>query len=836
MKVLFQNRQNALTQRGGDTVLMERLRDGLKPLGVEVIFDLEGRQDPAGFDLVHLFNFALPDMLRHYAERAHRAGTPYVVSTLCEDVPSFHNQSRAVAATLIEYQQRGQDAQWYGKSKVDLRTIIPSPRFQNDWTAEHAAMLFTNGAGESTVLRRDYPRCAAVTEVPLGCEVSAAGSREAFIRDFGLSDFVLCVGRLESRKNQLMLLKALEHSELAVVFAGSGFSYQPDYEAAVRNFRRKGKTVVLPRLTDAQLASAYCAARVHALPSWYELPGLASLEAAHYGCSVVVSDAGTAPDYFGDTALYCDPGDEHSIYNAVLAAFYSPRQSGLQERVGQFTWERTARETYAAYQRVARKTTVQGAGIADRGAAGVPAHYDLSPDVGHAQELIERGEAAARRNEPEAALEFLKQSLAINGDSVRAVRALGAIYLSQSRISEAVEHFRRGLRLAPEDARCLSGLGMCEVMLKEHGRAHDLFVKALAIEPHNLVALMQLIECSYVLNRFEELEEVLRRYNQERPGDTNMQFCLAGCLYRLGKMSAAQEWCDRVLSTDPRHAGGMELQSLLHEAAMKQAAADKPVAIETSPKAERNTVIATPFDGNQLDQRLSELDDAKRARDFAAVKRGVAELMQRADLGSAQREHCDLLTAEVAVLEGEIIKANAIFDVIIGSNADCARAMCGKGAIAAHTGDWAGASAWFEKALTKRPEYDVALAGLGLCNAQAGDADEAWNYYRRAVGSNSENVRALLGMIEVGYALGREGEIESALENYLELHPADLEFLYALAGCYFRRGKYRETTAAVDKILLFRPDHKNALELREHVQRKMSQYRFDPAPTMQAGK
>jgi len=56
------------------------------------------------------------------------------------------------------------------------------------------------------------------------------------------------------------------------------------------------------------------------------------------------------------------------------------------------------------------------------------------------------------------------------------------------------------------------------------------------------------------------------------------------------------------------------------------------------------------------------------------------------------------------------------------------------------------------------------------------------------------------------------------LLKHLELHPANLDMLYALGRLYFKTGRYEDTADAVEKILLFNPKHSEALELMERVQ------------------
>lgn len=165
LRVLMQNRANVFTQRGGDTVLMERLKAGLEALKVEVVFDLDGTANLADFDIVHLFNFALPDMVRYFGECAERAGKPFVVSTLAEDIPHFHNQSVAFAARLMEYVSRGQSSEWWQENLPQNIPVANAQRFENAWAADHATALFSNGPGETKVLRHACVRCVYLCDV-----------------------------------------------------------------------------------------------------------------------------------------------------------------------------------------------------------------------------------------------------------------------------------------------------------------------------------------------------------------------------------------------------------------------------------------------------------------------------------------------------------------------------------------------------------------------------------------------------------------------------------------------------------------------------------------------
>ncbi|MCO6430440.1 MAG: glycosyltransferase [Deltaproteobacteria bacterium] len=814
LRVLMQNRNNAFSQRGGDTVLMEETKSRLEKLGAQVTIDVEAKEDPARYDVVHLFNFALPQMVRALAEQAASKGVPVVVTTLCEDIASFHNQSIETARKLIEYVQRGQDRSWYQTNLPDISAVQPCDGFDNRWVAEHADCLIANGESEVAVLKKAYPSLKKVQVVPVGYEIPGSATADKFVSEYGLQDFIFCVGRLETRKNQLMLLKALEDVDIPVVLAGGGFSYQPDYEKAVRSFRRKGKTLVLDRISPEMLASAYCACKVHVLPSWFELPGLVSLEAAFYERNVVVTRAGTAPDYFGDKAFYCDPGSESSILQAVLAAYYSPLKAGLKEVAMKHSWDEAARKTLEVYQ--------SAAGTAHEGTQrpeAAPAVYDFGSGVTEFQELLERGELAAKSKDFEKAHDFLAKAERINPQSARLLRARGAVYLAQGQVELARQYFERGVLVDPSNAKLQSGLGMCAMQRNDYEDAYRLFSKALEISPNDLVAILQLIECSYTINKYDKLEAVLRRYVSEHSGDIEMKYCLAGCLYKCGQFGEAERIAEDVLAQRPDHLGAKQLVSAISEGKQtREAVSPQPVIPAAQQAPQTQQIGFSALDAS--DEKLIEIEELKRKKEYSKVRGMCETFLGNSGLLEHQRERAELVLAEVKVLQGEIADAERSYDEILGRNARCARALCGKGAISANRNEWEKAREFFESANKLEPHYDVPWAGLGVCNYWANDFEGAWNCFSAASRINPENVRALLGIIELGYSMKRLKEVEAAIKGYLEMHPVDLEFIYSLAGCYFAQDKLDEAISEVNKITLFDPANARAQELREMIDQK----------------
>jgi glycosyltransferase involved in cell wall biosynthesis len=357
LKILMRIRRDALSHPGGDTVVMEKLREGLRRLGHTVDLDLESGSDASRYDIVHLSNLTLPGMVAPFAAEASAKGVPFVIHGFLEDWPRFLNRALAAALVLQKYVSAGQPRDRLEPALALLREC-PAAEAPFCPEAAAAAAILCSGSQEAETSGMLYPTVrTAITHVGIepGRFAPLDGEKADFRRAFDVDDFVLCVGRLEPRKNQLMLLAALEDSDVTVVFADGGFGYAPEYTEACRTFKRRGRTVFTGRLSPALLLSAYATARVSCLPSWYELPGIVTLEAAYWGNQVVTTPCGTIGDYLGGDVLLAEPEDFRGLGSRVLDAWERPPNPALRLRASEFTWARSARETERVYLEILAK-------------------------------------------------------------------------------------------------------------------------------------------------------------------------------------------------------------------------------------------------------------------------------------------------------------------------------------------------------------------------------------------------------------------------------------------------------------------------------------------------
>ena len=392
MRVLFQIRPNHSDQSGGDTVHAVRTAEELGALGIEA--DLSGALAPdlSTYDLVHLFNTELVEPTFRHTLRARGGGIPIVLTPIYWR-PPLEDESFA---------------------EVDRANLRERDRVMRSMAFGLADALTPPSRAELEVISSTFSTLPRTIEiVPVGVDRAFAGgdaARFSTTYDVPLHGFVLCVGRIEERKNQLRLIEACAPLGAPLVLVGAEYEDRLGYAAACRELaNRLGADVrFLSYLSSEDVVDAYAAAHVHALPSLWETIGLSSLEAAVAGCNVVSTENCGVGEYLGDFARYCDPESIESIRDAVAAALASPRDGRLVEHVGSFTWANAARDASAVYEQVMSERSASAGG--EWRAALTPEQY-----IEHLESLIQLqletislrdGHYANAREQAERAVEY----------------------------------------------------------------------------------------------------------------------------------------------------------------------------------------------------------------------------------------------------------------------------------------------------------------------------------------------------------------------------------------------------------------------------------------------
>ncbi len=365
MKVLFQSRTNLFEAPGGDMIQMLKTKEFLEKQGVKVDISLEFEPDLTDYDLVHLFNLMEPQDIYRQMINAKKQNKKIALSTIYGLYTEFERKARGgvfqkLANILSPYQinyiktvikhyfekrfHKGVFKMLYRGYYSLMKEIV-----------DNTAVFLPNSVSEMNRVATEFKlRDYQFVSIPNAIDKAVFSDTQ----DLGTNKFahfkdcIVCAARIEGRKSTLNLVRAVKGSAYKLILVGKESQNQKKYVKQVHE--EAGDNVVfLGAIPHNDLRDLYKMAKVHALISWMETPGLSSLEAAVMGCNIVVTTKGDTYDYFEDYAFYCEPDDVESIKKAIDMAFNSPFNPKLKEKILEnYIWEKTAEETIKGYNKV----------------------------------------------------------------------------------------------------------------------------------------------------------------------------------------------------------------------------------------------------------------------------------------------------------------------------------------------------------------------------------------------------------------------------------------------------------------------------------------------------
>jgi glycosyltransferase involved in cell wall biosynthesis len=216
----------------------------------------------------------------------------------------------------------------------------------------------------SETTRRDLQRFHPDLDKPVLVTPLAVADEFRHIADRpvrGLPErYLLHVGNRAEHKNLELVLRAFRElvatdRDLHLVLSGQGL---PGETERIAELGITDRTRIV-RLSDGDLPGAYRHAKAFVFPSRYEGFGLPVLEAMTAGCPTLISDAPALVEVTDGAAEVVAPDDLDGAVAALHRLISDPvladqRRAAGVLRARAFSWQRTARDTVAAYDCAAR--------------------------------------------------------------------------------------------------------------------------------------------------------------------------------------------------------------------------------------------------------------------------------------------------------------------------------------------------------------------------------------------------------------------------------------------------------------------------------------------------
>lgn len=343
MRILFYIRKNHKEVKGGDLVQILSTADALKKIGVEITFSSDPKENLEKFDVVHLFNSPRFEETESFIKNAISQNKPTSFSTIfwpkdelavgiaSSKIVRLCRGILGINATLIL---------WRMLKQRDSKFLVEKRIF------ESVDLLLPNSEGEMRQIKKVF----GITNKPYISIVNAIDTnRFRATPSPSRKDYVLSVGRIENRKNTLKLIEACNRLGCKLILIG-GYDKKDNYAKRCLDLIKEYDFEHIDNIDQEALLPYYYEAKVHAMVSWYETPGLATMEAACGGCNILTTDRGSVSEYFGNKVDYCDPFSQQSIEAGIKLSMGRKSDLSLRKLIMEkYTWEEAAKQTKKAY-------------------------------------------------------------------------------------------------------------------------------------------------------------------------------------------------------------------------------------------------------------------------------------------------------------------------------------------------------------------------------------------------------------------------------------------------------------------------------------------------------
>lgn len=175
--------------------------------------------------------------------------------------------------------------------------------------------------------------------------------------------YILYVGSIESRKNLLLVVKALGlmNEKVHLIAIGKQTPYADVVKKEIQTLGLESQVTILSNIPFDDLPAIYQMASLFTYPSFFEGFGIPIIEALHSGIPVIAATGSCLEEAGGEDSIYVDPNDANQMCEAITKVLSDETLAAQmvlkgKEYVKRFSDENIAKEVMQLYKRTMQQS------------------------------------------------------------------------------------------------------------------------------------------------------------------------------------------------------------------------------------------------------------------------------------------------------------------------------------------------------------------------------------------------------------------------------------------------------------------------------------------------
>ncbi|HWS87165.1 MAG TPA: tetratricopeptide repeat protein [Pyrinomonadaceae bacterium] len=516
-----------------------------------------------------------------------------------------------------------------------------------------------------------------------------------------------------------------------------------------------------------------------------------NLAAAHWGLAQAYEQLGRGSEYIEELqrAVKLDPANVPArvrLANGYLAAFARDKNAEFLAEAERLANEIAAREPNNPDGRILLANVVFFKGDTAKAEQMIKEAVALDP------KRVESHMGLARfylqTNRPADAERVFNEAIAVNDRSSIAHVEYGKFLTQAGRTGEAEAQFRRAVEVDPENRDVRWVLASYYLVNNKLDLAEKAYREWAQLDWEKPEGKARLADYYATVGRFDEAAKLYDEIVKTFPDYARGHYRLGEISLQRGDAQTASAHADEMLKRNPKDAEALFLRARtnVNRGRYKEAVADLKTVLDAEPRSKLGLYFMSDalYRDGQLEQARARAGELERYyQDFLPAKLLQIQIgLDSGDAEGAKRAADELLgKLKDAAPSGDVtpqlladVKTNAL---LLRGKAALRHARPSPAQVAAARADFEAA----RQAVPNSPTPHVNLADAAAAEQKW---DEARQHLDQALALDRTNFQALTGLVNLGAATGKVGEVRARVEQLAQEQPNNAQLQYMLGQAY----------------------------------------------------